>query len=161
MQNKKLTFTVEEAKRKLENYCVYQDRSHKEIEQKLLDMKMVPEAREVIILHLIEHDFLNEERFSKSFARGKFSVKKWGRIRIIRELKIRSISEYNIDQALREIHEEEYLKTLKSLAQKKYISISDKNPYKKCQKTTNFLLYRGFENNLVYDMVKEVSNFGN
>jgi len=157
MQNKKLTYTVEEAKRKLEKYCIYQDRCHKEIEQKLFEMSMIEGAKNVIILHLMEHDFVNEERFSKSYARGKFKIKKWGKQRIIRELKFRNISDYNIKSALKEIDEEEYLKTLENLAQKKMASISEKNPYKKSQKVTNFLLYRGFENNLVYEVVKEVS----
>ena len=157
MQNKKLTYTVEEAKRKLEKYCIYQDRCHKEIDQKLYEMSMIEEAKNVIILHLMEHDFVNEERFSKSYARGKFRIKKWGKQRIIRELKFRNISDYNIKSALKEIDEEEYLKTLENLAQKKMELISEKNPYKKSHKVTNFLLYRGFENNLVYDIVREVS----
>ena len=157
MQNKKLTYTVEEAKRKLEKYCIYQDRCHKEIDQKLYEMSMIEEAKNVIILHLMEHDFVNEERFSKSYARGKFRIKKWGKQRIIRELKFRNISDYNIKSALKEIDEEEYLKTLENLAQKKMELISEKNPYKKSQKVINFLLYRGFENNLVYDIVREVS----
>jgi len=159
MKNKKLTYTVEEAKRKLEKYCIYQDRCHKEIEQKLYEMGMIQEAKEVIIMHLIEHDFVNEERFAKSFARGKFRIKKWGKQRIIRELKYKGISEYNIKSALKEINEEEYFKTLKSLARKKFDSVSEKNSYKKSQKITNFLLYRGFENNLVYEVVKEVSDY--
>ena len=156
MQNKKLTYTVEEAKRKLEKYCIYQDRCHKEIEQKIFEMGMIEEAKNMIILHLMEHDFVNEERFSKSYARGKFRIKKWGKQRIIRELKFRNISDYNITSALKEIDEEEYLKTLENLAQKKMANISEKNPYKKSQKITNFLLYRGFENNLVYEVVKEL-----
>ena len=156
MQNKKLTYTLEEARKKLEKYCIYQDRCHKEIEQKLFEMNMIEEAKNIIILHLMEHDFVNEERFAKSYARGKFRIKKWGKQRIIRELKYRNISEYNIKAALKEINEEDYLKTLQYLAQKKMASISEKNPYKKSQKATNFLLYRGFENNLIYDTIKEL-----
>jgi regulatory protein len=159
MQNKKLTYTVEEAKRKLEKYCIYQERCHKEIEQKLSEIDMIQEAKDLIIIHLIEHDFVNEERYAKSFARGKFRIKKWGKQRIIKELKFKGISEYNIKSALKEINEEEYFKTLMSLAKKNFDSVSEKNPYKKSQKITNFLLYRGFENNLVYEVVKEVSDF--
>jgi regulatory protein len=159
MQNKKLTYTVEEAKRKLEKYCIYQERCHKEIEQKLSEIDMIQEAKDLIIIHLIEHDFVNEERYAKSFARGKFRIKKWGKQRIIKELKFKGISEYNIKSALKEINEEEYFKTLMSLAKKKFDSVSEKNSYKKSQKITNFLLYRGFENNLVYEVVKEVSDF--
>ena len=83
---------VEEAKRATEKYCAYQERCHKEVEQKLYDLNMIPEARDLIIVHLIEHNFLNEERFSKSYARGKFRIKKWGKQRITRELKFRNIS---------------------------------------------------------------------
>ena len=112
-------FSVEEIKRKLERYCVYQDRCHQEIENKLREFTLIPEARDQIILQLLEHNFLNEERFSKSFARGKFNIKKWGKNRIVNELKRRDISAYNIKTALKEIDEETYLKTLYELAEKR------------------------------------------
>ena len=112
-------FTVDEVKRKLEQYCVYQDRCHKEIEQKIKDYNLIPEARELILLSLLQDNFLNEERFSKSFARGKFRIKKWGKQRIVSELKFRNISKYNITIALKEIDEEEYISTLYSLLEKK------------------------------------------
>ena len=92
----KSIFTVDEMKRKLEQYCIYQDRCHKEVAQKMNSFQLIPEAKEVILLHLLQHNFLNEERFSKSFARGKFRIKKWGKQRIVRELKYREISTYNI-----------------------------------------------------------------
>ncbi|MCD6176237.1 MAG: regulatory protein RecX [Candidatus Cloacimonetes bacterium] len=156
MKNKRLTYTVKEAQKKLENYCVYQDRCHQEVENKLNEMRMIPEAKELILLHLMEHKFLNEERFSKSFARGKFRIKKWGKQRIIRELKFRDISAYNIKKGLKEIDHDVYLETLKEIAIKKRDSITEKNPFKKSQKITNFLLYRGFENDLVYKVVQEI-----
>lgn len=156
MQNKKLTYTVEEAKRKLERYCIYQDRCHKEIEQKLYEMRMIPEACEVIILHLIEHDFLNEERFAKSYARGKFSIKKRGKQRIIRELKYRNISKYNIDKALQEINNNDYLNTLNEITQKKHDSILEINSFKKKKKIIDFLLRKGYESHLIYEAVDNV-----
>ena len=156
MKNKRLTFTVEEAQKKLENYCAYQDRCHQEVEKKLYEMQMIPEAKELILLYLMEHNYLNEERFSKSFARGKFRIKKWGKQRIIRELKFKDISEYNIKKGLQEIDSDEYLETLKEIALKKRDTITEKNVFKKSQKITNFLLYRGFENDLVYKVVREI-----
>ena len=156
MKNKRLTYTVEEAQKKMENYCAYQDRCHKEVEKKLYEMQMIPEAKELILLHLMEQNYLNEERFSKSFARGKFRIKKWGKQRIIRELKFKDISEYNIKKGLHEIDPDEYLVTLKEIALKKRDSITEKNMFKKSQKITNFLLYRGFENDLVYRVVREI-----
>ncbi|RLD79322.1 MAG: recombinase RecX [Bacteroidetes bacterium] len=161
MKNKRLTYTVEAAQKKLENYCAYQDRCHKEVEKKLYEMHMISEAKELILLHLMEHNFLNEERFSKNFARGKFRIKKWGKRRIIRELKFKDISEYNIKKGLQEIDSDEYLETLKEIALKKRDSISEKNVFKKSQKITNFLLYRGFENDLIYKVVKEIIGLKN
>ena len=157
MKNKKLTYTVEEAKKRLESYCAYQDRCHLEVEKKLQEMHMIPEAREVILLHLMKHDFLNEERFAKSFARGKFSIKHWGRRRLEMELKRRNISKYNIETALKEINEDAYQDKLKFIAVKRYEIINETNAYKKRQKLIDFLLRKGYENYLVYDVVKGIT----
>ena len=146
------TYTLEEAKRALEHYCIYQDRCHKEVEEKLSKMRLIPEIIEVVITHLIAENFLNETRFSQSFARGKFRIKKWGKIRITRELKFRNISDYNIKLALKEIDEQEYLETLENLIQKKIEHSTETNPYKKRKKITESVLRRGFESALVYEI---------
>lgn len=148
--------SIEEIKRKLERYCVYQDRCHKEVEKKLAEYSLIPEAREIILLHLMQHNFLNEERFAKSFARGKFRIKKWGKPRITRELKFRDISEYNIKTALKEIDEKEYIATLYQLAEKKNSSISEENIFKRKKKLFDFLNYRGYESNLIYQVVNDI-----
>ncbi|SEE19044.1 regulatory protein [Tenacibaculum sp. MAR_2010_89] len=152
----KKVFTVDEIKRKIEFYCVYQDRCHKDVEKKLRDYNLIPEAREYVLLHLLEHNFLNEERFSKSFARGKFRIKKWGKQRIVRELKQREISSYNIKTALKEIDEQDYIATLYSLIEKKNNFLSETNLFKKKKKIIDHLLYKGFETNLIFEAVNEV-----
>ncbi|WP_431165756.1 regulatory protein RecX [Tenacibaculum halocynthiae] len=152
----KKVFTVDEIKRKIEFYCVYQDRCHKDVEKKLRDYNLIPEAREYILLHLLEHNFLNEERFSKSFARGKFRIKKWGKQRIVRELKQREISSYNIKTALKEIDEQDYIATLYCLIEKKNNFSSETNLLKKKKKIIDHLLYKGFETNLIFEAVNEV-----
>ena len=150
---KKTVLSVEAIKRKLEHYCSYQDRCHKEVEKKLNEYNLIPVAKDTILLHLLEHNFLNEERFAKSFARGKFRIKKWGRQRITRELKFRNISSYNIKTALKEIDEQEYIDTLHQLVEKKNASISETNIFKRKKKIADFVLYRGFESNLVYEAI--------
>ncbi|WP_062056906.1 regulatory protein RecX [Aquimarina longa] len=150
------SITVVEATRKMEHYCAYQERCHKDIEHKLRTMTLIPEAKEKIILHLLEHNFLNEERFAKSFARGKFNIKKWGKQRIIRELKFREISAYNIKTALKEISEIDYHNTFHELAEKKYNTIIALDKNKKRKKLADFLLYRGWETHLVYEKVNEL-----
>ena len=147
------TYTLEEAKRALEHYCVYQDRCHKEVEDKLSKMRLIPEIIEIVITHLIAENFLNETRFAQSFARGKFRIKKWGKNRIIRELKQRNITEYNIKQALKEIDSEAYFATLEHLIEKKMETVSETNPYKKRKKITDYLLRQGFESNLIYELL--------
>lgn len=154
---KKSVVTVEEVKRKLERYCVYQDRCHKEIEQKLREYHLIPQAKEAVLLHLLEHNFLNEERFSKSFARGKFRIKKWGKQRIVRELKFRDISQYNINTALKEINEEEYLQTLHDLTVKKNNSISESDTFKRRKKLYDFLAYRGYESQLILEAIENTT----
>ena len=161
MQEKKLTYTLEEAKRSLERYCAYQDRCHQEIDRKLKEMRMIPEAREVIFLHLMEHDFLNEERFARSFARGKFRIKQWGRMRISRELKQRDISAYNIKAGMSEISQEDYEKTLWEIGQKRFSSVQEADVYKKRKKVADFLLRKGFESHKVYEVLKDLERENN
>ncbi len=155
-QNSLQSITVTEALKKMERYCAYQERCHKEVEGKLKTMKLIPEAREKIILHLLEHNFLNEERFAKSFARGKFRIKKWGKQRILRELNYRGISKYNIKTALKEISEKDYLEAFHFLAEKKYASLKETDKYKKRKKLTDYLLYRGWETQLVFEKVNSL-----
>lgn len=148
------THTLSEATKKMERYCAYQERCHKEVVSKLKEMNMIPEAIDQIMAHLILENYLNEERFAKSFARGKFSIKKWGRNRILKELKLRNISKYNIQTALQEIDEEDYKKTLDTLANKRVEQLTGKSLQEKRRKLADYLLYRGWENHLVYDKIQ-------
>lgn len=149
-------YTLTEAKKKLESYCAYQDRCHKEVVTKLKQMGMIPMAIDTIVSDLIKENYLNEERFAKSFARGKFNIKKWGKNRIVNELKQREISRYNINTALKEIDENDYLHTLDKLAKKRLLQITETNKQKKKKKLADYLLYRGWESHLVYQKLNEL-----
>ncbi len=148
--NKKV-YNISEAQAKMENYCAYQERCHQEVELKLREMQLIPEAVEKIMLHLFQHDYINETRFAKAYARGKFSIKKWGRNRIVNELKKRKISTYNINTALLEIPDKDYHKSFDELAEKRLHQIKETNKYKKRKKLADYLLYRGWESELVYE----------
>ncbi|MDC0009113.1 RecX family transcriptional regulator [Winogradskyella sp.] len=153
--NLQKTYTVDEALKKLENYCAYQERCHKEVRSKLREMRMIPQVIDTIVVHLIEHNYLNEERFAKSFVRGKFRIKKWGKVRLVRELKLRDISKYSIDTALQEIDLDDYFVTLDALVQKRIAQVTEKNIYKKKKKVADYLLYRGWESHLIYEKINE------
>src|SRR5690606_39185564 len=141
----------------MERYCAYQERCHKEVHQKLYEMRMIHAAVDQIIDHLLRNDFLNETRFAQAFARGKFRTKKWGRNRIVNELKLRDISKYNIQIALREIPDAEYYQTFEALAEKRLRQLtSEKSLQKKRKKLADYLFYRGWESALVYGKVNEI-----
>jgi len=156
MQNSRRAYSIQEATKKIEHYCAYQDRCHKEVISKLKEMGMIPMAIDKILGQLIQDRFLNEERFAKSFARGKFKIKKWGRNRIVNELKQRDISKYNITTALKEIDPIEYANSLDELAKKRLQQLSEPNPQKRKKKLADYLLYRGWESHLVYEKLQEL-----
>jgi len=147
------TYTIEEAKAKMEYFCAYQERCHKEVRERLLNMRMIPEAIDVILVFLIEHNYLNEERFAVQFAQGKFRIKNWGKQRIRRELQFREVSKHNIDNALKHISDEVYLQALEALTEKRIEQVRETNYLKKKKKVCDYLLYRGWEPHLVYEMV--------
>ncbi|MEM1339708.1 MAG: regulatory protein RecX [Bacteroidota bacterium] len=151
------SFTLNEAIKRMERYCAYQERCHKEVRDKLQQMRMIPEAVDHILAHLIQNDFLNEQRFANSFVNGKFSIKKWGRNRILNELKRRDISPYIITNALKAIEQDEYLIVFNTLAQKKWQQLTDSDLQKKKRKLANYLSYRGWENGLVFPKIEELA----
>jgi regulatory protein len=120
---------------------------------------MIPQAIDLIIVHLIDNKFLNEERFACSFARGKHRIKHWGKIRIVNELKFRKISQYNITTALKEITPEEYCSTFHTAAERQWANIRESNAIKKRKKFCDFLLRKGFESNLIYEKVKDLEGY--
>lgn len=153
---KRPSYTVNEATRKMERYCTYQDRCHQEVLRKLREMRMIPEAIDKIMGHLIAHGFLNEERFARSFVRGKFRIKKWGRVRITRELKNRDISPYIIRMAFEELDDREYSDTLRDLARKRLSQLEGIDPRLQKKKLYDYLLYRGWESSRIYDQLEDL-----
>jgi regulatory protein len=152
---KKKKFTPSQAALKAEHYCAYQERCQQEMRDKLYEWGLFPEAVESIIAKLITDNFLNEERFAKAYAGGKFRIKKWGRIKIKLELKKRHISDYCIKKAMQEIDEDAYMETLKQLVEKKSKDIKDKKAHIRQFKIANYIASRGFENDLIWSVLKK------
>lgn len=147
----KLNIGVEKALQKSKHFCSYQERNHQETKNKLFSFGLYKNEVDKLLAQLIEENYLNEERFAKVFAGGKFRLKHWGRIKIKYELKQKNVSEYCIKIALKEIGEEDYHKTLKALARKKLLSLkSEKNVHIKKSKLQSYLMQKGFEPALVY-----------
>lgn len=145
----------EQALQKARHYCGYQERSHTEVKEKLYSYGLRKTDVEELMSQLIEENYLNEERYATMFAGGKFRMKQWGRVKIKYELKQKRVSEYCIKKAMKEIDEEDYLKTLHHLARKKWDSVKGEgvNHFVKMSKTTDYLVQKGYELELVREMV--------
>ncbi len=151
----KKVFTFQEIKQKLADYCVYQDRCQNEVWQKMKEFDLIDEAKDEIFIFLIEHNFLNEERFTESFVRGKFNQKNWGKRKIAFHLKQKNIPEKMIFNALNTIDEMEYENTFQKMAQEKWNSLNEKNSIIKKKKLYSYLTQKGFESELITSFFKD------
>ncbi len=72
--------------------------------------------------------------FLKALLGENLELNTGGKQRIIRELKIKNISSYNIKTALKEIDEELYVETIEKIAASKNNTIKESNLFKKKKK---------------------------
>ena len=128
------------------------------MEQKLWELGQPGKVHATLIAKLIEDDYLNEERFAIQFAGGKFRMKDWGRKKILYALREKKVSEYSIKKAMKEISEEDYLKTLESLAEKKYALLKGELPALRKKKTMEYLIAKGYEPELVYGVLNRMAS---
>ncbi|TDQ17198.1 regulatory protein [Algoriphagus boseongensis] len=155
-QTPKMSWSLEESKGKLETFCAYQERCAWEVRRKLYEKSIKGDAVDQLIDTLTKDGFLNEERFARAFARGKFRIKKWGRNRITRELKLREIPTDLIRKALLEIDPDEYYEVLVQATEKKWEKTIEKDPYKKRFKVIQYLISKGFEQDLVKEAIGSI-----
>lgn len=148
--------TPQQALQKIKQYCAYQERSHFETKNKLFEFGLNTKEVDNIIATLIEENFLNEERFATLFAGGKFRIKHWGRVKIKYELQLHKVSTYNITKALKQIDEDEYLLVLEKLCNKYCEGLKGKKIAKN-YKTKTYLQSKGFELNLINEVLKKIS----
>lgn len=142
------------ALQKAEAYCAYQERSQYEVRGKLISLGVRGVDLENIITELIEHNFLNEERFALAYAQGKLRMKSWGRRKIAEGLKFKQVSAPLIKKALKSLDDDEYLAKLKALLNKKRTAIKEKKEYQAIYKLSQYAISRGFEPDLVFYILK-------
>ena len=140
----------------MEHYCAYQERCHKEVVRKLQKLDMIPISIDTIVSKLVEDNYLNETRFAQSYARGKFRIKKWGKIRIRRELKARHLSDYNIKKALEEIPDLDYNTTFWALFEKRKKEVYENIPSVQKKKIISYMVYKGWELEKIYEAIQQI-----
>ncbi|MFL2598805.1 MAG: regulatory protein RecX [Flavobacteriaceae bacterium] len=154
--NKIKSYTLAQAQKKLEYYCTYQERCHKEVIAKLRTLGIIPSVIDKIISELIKANYLNETRFTQSFVRGKFRIKKWGKNRILQELKVRDISSFNIKLGMKEISDDNYQKTFYELFEKRRREVKQLTKTEQKKKIFSYMSYRGWENSKIYDALRDL-----
>ncbi|HAP00707.1 MAG TPA: RecX family transcriptional regulator [Bacteroidetes bacterium] len=154
-KKKKAPLLYAEALVKARRWCALQERSHSELKEKLFSWEVKYKDIQQIISDLIEEGFLSEERFAKSFAGGKFRIKHWGKNKITQQLQRKGVSEKNIETGLKEIDNNDYRKTIKKLIQKKLPSLKSFSDFNKKGKLSQYLALKGFEIDLVWDVIRE------
>jgi regulatory protein len=151
------TFTFEQAFQKIKQYCAYQERCHSEVRDKLYSFGLRQSEVEEAITLLITENYLNEERFAIHFAGGKFRMKQWGKHKIKQALKLRQVSDYCINKALKDIDVKEYERTFQKLTEQKLKTLkSEKNIFIKKRKLQDFLLQKGYENDLIRETLSNL-----
>ena len=146
----------EQALLQIRQFCVYRERCHSEVKEKLYALGLYKNDVEQLMAQLIEENYLNEERFAKQYAGGKFRMNNWGRVKIKYARRQKQVSEYSIKKGLKEISESDYKKTLQKLAEQKLKTLkNESNVFSKRKKLQDYLLQKGYEGELVRELVKE------
>jgi regulatory protein len=149
-------YSAQEAKEKIQHYCAYQERSHKEVRNRLYEYGLGRNDIDEIIVHLITSNFLNEERYAKAFAGGKFRMKKWGRIKIIHALEAQGLTPKCIQLGLKEIDEADYEKVIHEFLVRKNDEVTTENIYTQRDKISKAAFLKGYEPELVWKILRVV-----
>lgn len=145
-----------EAKLKIAGFCAYQERSHSEVTEKLYSYGLFKNEVDELVAWLITENYLNEERFAKAFAGGKFRIKKWGRLKIRQALQQRHVSEYSIDKGLKEISEVDYQQTIDQLILKLSENQKTEDIFVIRNRISKHIIAKGFEPDLVWSRLRTI-----
>ena len=152
-----IKLSKEQALPKIKQYCAYQERCHAEVREKLYSYRLYKNDVDQLISQLIEENYLNEERFAIQYAGGKFRMNQWGRVKVKYALRQKQVSEYSIKKGLKKIGDADYKKTLQKLAVQKLKTLkSETNLFRKKKKLQDYLLQKGYEGELVREVVNEI-----
>lgn len=150
------SITHAEALEKARKLCSLEEKCLYDVRKKLFDWGANSGDTEKIINQLLDDKFIDEWRFARMFAGGKFRNNKWGKLKISYELIRKNISRNIIEDALRRIDENEYLEVLKKELLKKQRSIKVNDDFELKSKLHRYASSKGFENELVSQILDEL-----
>lgn len=148
--------TPQQATEKIRRYCAYQERSHQEVRNKLFGYGLHGRDVDEILTGLITDGFLNEERFAKAYAGGKFRMKKWGRLKITRGLQAKGVTRNCIAIALREIEPASYDQVLRGILEEKARALKETDPFVRRDRLSRYAIQKGYEPDLVWNAIMDL-----
>jgi len=146
----------EEAFQKARHYCTYRERSQQEVRDKLYSLGLHSNDVENVIADLITAGFLNEERFARAYAGGKFRINGWGKNKIRNGLLQKKVSPKCIELGLSGIDERDYVNKLKKILSSKLKGVTKKELLIQRHKAAQFAIGKGFESALVWEVLNEL-----
>jgi len=130
---------------RIRKWCDMQERAHSDVRRKLSAWGVYGDESENIIAELISGNYLNEERYARAFARGKFRIKHWGWRKIESSLRAKAVSKFSIAAAREEYDEEDHSDVLYTLLLKKRNMLKESDPYKRKAKLMRFAAGKGYD----------------
>lgn len=157
MNNPRITkvYSIEAARPKLEKYCAYQERSHKQVYDKCRSLGLSEDQANELLVELIRSNFLSEERFVTAYVKGKFKIKNWGKHKISQGLKLAGVGTKMIHESIQVIDKEEYYKTIQDLASNKLKTVKANSEFEKKLKVQRFLMSKGYSLDDIQTALKE------
>lgn len=146
-----------EAKQKAARFCAYQERSPKEVSDKLKSWGLSSELIEKALAELIEEKFVSAQRFANAYCNDKFEFNSWGKQKIKATIYTHQLESSVIEKALERIDDDKYFDRLVELAKKKWESLNGETEAKRKQKTLSYLSSKGFEVDLIWKAIGQVS----
>lgn len=150
-------YDLNEAREKIRGFCLYRERSQKEVRDKLLTYGLLPEIADTLLSELIQERFVDEERFARAFVRGKYKIKRWGRNRIKQALYPHQLSDYVLKKAFTEIDPEQYYANLEHICEKRWPLTKGANFYQRKQKLFAYLMRQGYEGDLIKEVLESLA----
>ena len=142
---------------KMAKYCAYQERCVKDVRDKLKTFDLPQEEKTKILDYLLDNRFVNDERFAKSFVRGKVNQSGWGMNKIRFHLMQKGITKELIDEALGQTDEEVYRQRLIDILKTKAKTVKTANDFEKKRKLAAYAMQKGFEGNLIWEVLKDLT----
>ena len=141
---------------KMAKYCAYQERCVKDVRDKLKTFDLPQKEKDKIIDYLVDNRFVNDERFARSFVRGKINQSGWGLNKIRFHLIQKGIAKDIIDEALGQTDEETYRQRLIDILKTKSKTVKAENDFERKRKLAAYAMQKGFEGSLVWEVINGI-----